>query len=40
MEYERGEREKAMQQVQQELEALQHRVRQGKLQAPEKISRG
>jgi transposase len=37
LEYERGEREKAMQKVQQELEALQHRVRQGKLKAPEKI---
>ncbi|HEX8895109.1 MAG TPA: IS1634 family transposase [Terriglobales bacterium] len=35
--YERGEREKAMQRVQQELEALRQRVRQGKLKAPEKI---
>jgi transposase len=34
---ERGEREKAMQKVQQELEALQRRVRQGQVQAPEKI---
>lgn len=35
--YERGEREKAMQRVQQELEALRQRVRQGQLKAPEKI---
>ena len=37
LEYERGEREKAMQRVQQELEALRQRVRQGQLKAPEKI---
>jgi len=37
LEYERGEREKAMQKVQQELEALRQRVSQGKLKAPEKI---
>jgi len=37
LEYERGEREKAMQRVQEELEALQQRVAQGKLKAPEKI---
>lgn len=37
LEYERGEREKAMQRVQEELEALQQRVSQGKLKAPEKI---
>src|SRR5271157_4168541 len=35
--YERGEREKAMQKVQEELEALEQRVSQGKLKAPEKI---
>ena len=35
--YERGEREKAMLKVQEELEALQQRVNQGKLKAPEKI---
>jgi len=37
LEYERGEREKAMQKVQEELEALEQRVSQGKLKAPEKI---
>lgn len=37
LEYERGEREKAMQKVQEELEALEQRVAQGKLKAPEKI---
>ncbi|HEX8896341.1 MAG TPA: IS1634 family transposase, partial [Terriglobales bacterium] len=37
LEYERGEREKAMRRVQEELEALQLRVQQGKLKAPEKI---
>jgi len=37
LEYERGEREKAMQKVQAELEALEQRVSQGKLKAPEKI---
>jgi transposase len=37
LEYERGEREKAMQKVQEELEALEPRVAQGKLKAPEKI---
>jgi len=37
LEYERGEREKAMQKVQEELEALRQRVSQGKLKAPEKI---
>jgi len=37
LEYERGEREKAMQRVQEELEALRQRVSQGKLKAPEKI---
>ena len=37
LQYERGEREKAMQKVQEELEALQQRVRQGKWKAPEKI---
>jgi len=37
LEYERGEREKAMQRVQQELEALRQRVHQGHLKAPEKI---
>jgi transposase len=35
--YERGEREKAMERVRGKLEALQQRVSQGKLQAPEKI---
>jgi len=37
LEYERGEREKAMQRVQEDLEALRQRVSQGKLKAPEKI---
>jgi len=37
LEYERGEREKAMQRVREELEALKLRVKQGKLKAPEKI---
>jgi len=37
LEYERGEREKAMQKVQEELQALEQRVSQGKLKAPEKI---
>jgi hypothetical protein len=37
LEYERGEREKAMQKVQEELEALEQRVAQGNLKAPEKI---
>ncbi len=37
LEYERGEREKVMQKVQEELEALEQRVAQGKLKAPEKI---
>lgn len=37
LDYERGEREKAMQKVQEELEALKRRVDQGKLKAPEKI---
>jgi transposase len=37
LDYERGEREKAMQKVHQELEALERRVTQGKLKAPEKI---
>jgi transposase len=37
LEYERGQREKAMQKVQEELETLEQRVRQGKLKAPEKI---
>jgi len=37
LQYERGEREKAMQKVQEELEALQQRVSQGKSKAPEKI---
>jgi transposase len=37
LEYERGQREKAMQKVQEELATLEHRVRQGKLKAPEKI---
>ncbi len=35
--YERSQREKAMQQVQAELAALQQRVRQGQLKSPEKI---
>lgn len=37
LEYERGEREKAMLKVQDALEALKKRVAQGKLKAPEKI---
>jgi len=37
LDYERGERQKAMQKVQEELEALQQRVEQGQLKAPEKI---
>lgn len=37
LEYERGQRERAMQKVQEELEALRQRVSQGKLKAPEKI---
>jgi transposase len=37
LEYQHGEREKAMQKVQEELEALEQRVAQGKLKAPEKI---
>jgi len=37
LDYERGERQKAMQKVQEELEALKQRVEQGKLKAPEKI---
>jgi transposase len=37
LEYERGEREKAMQRVREQLEALAQRVAQGKLKAPEKI---
>lgn len=37
LEYERGEREKAMGRVQEDLEALAQRVKQGKLKAPEKI---
>jgi len=37
LDYERGEREKAMQKVQEELEALKQRVEKGKLKAPEKI---
>jgi transposase len=37
LDYERGEREKAMQRVREELEALKQRVSQGKLKAPEKI---
>jgi transposase len=35
--YERGEREKSMQRVREELEALEQRVAAGKLKAPEKI---
>ncbi len=35
--YERGQREKSMQRVREELEALEQRVRKGKLKAPEKI---
>jgi len=37
MSYERGEREKSMQRVREELEALERRVAAGKLKAPEKI---
>ena len=37
LDYERGEREKAMQRVQEELEALRQRVDKGQLKAPEKI---
>jgi len=37
LEYERGERQKAMQRVGEQLEALAQRVAQGKLKAPEKI---
>jgi transposase len=37
MEYERGERQKSMQRVREQLEALQARVTAGKLKAPEKI---
>jgi transposase len=37
LDYERGEREKSMQRVQEQLEALKQRVAQGKLKAPEKI---
>jgi transposase len=37
MSYERTEREKAMQQVREELDALKERVAKGKLKAPEKI---
>jgi transposase len=37
LDYERGEREKSMQRVREQLEALQKRVAQGKLKAPEKI---
>lgn len=37
LDYERGEREKSMQRVREQLEALQERVTQGKLKAPEKI---
>lgn len=37
LEYERGEREKAMQKVRETLEALQKRVALGRLKAPEKI---
>ena len=37
LDYERGEREKSMQRVREQLEALQERVAQGKLKAPEKI---
>jgi ribosomal protein L29 len=36
-EYGRGEREKAMLKLQEELEALRQRVSQGQLKAPEKI---
>jgi transposase len=37
LDYERGEREKAVRKVQEELEALKQRVEKGKLKAPEKI---
>lgn len=37
LDYERGEREKAMQRVQEELETLRQRVNKGQLKAPEKI---
>lgn len=37
LDYERGEREKSMQRVRQQFDALQQRVAQGKLKAPEKI---
>lgn len=37
LDYERGEREKAMEKVREELERLAHRVAEGKLKAPEKI---
>lgn len=37
LDYERGEREKAMHRVQEELEALRQRVNKGQLKAPEKI---
>ena len=37
LDYGRGERQKAMQKVQEELEALKQRVGKGKLKAPEKI---
>lgn len=37
LDYERGEREKAMERVRQQLEALEQRVAKGKLKAPEKI---
>jgi transposase len=37
MAYERGEREKSMRRVREELEALDKRVKSGKLKAPEKI---
>jgi transposase len=37
LDYERGEREKSMQRVREQLEALQERVAQGKLRTPEKI---
>jgi transposase len=37
LDYERGEREKSMRRVREQLEVLQERVAQGKLKAPEKI---
>ena len=37
LDYERGEREKSMQRVREQLEALQQRIARGKLKAPEKI---